>query len=116
MLGISYKAAWFMCHRVREGATILPQLRGIVEAERPTTGYPDHADTLYSTNAGSRDRAGSTAGALSLSRPIQNKTTIRGMVERGGAVVSQVIPKTTVEHVKPIMTRKLSIKDGSGHG
>ena len=33
------------------------------------------------------------------------------MVERGGAVVSQVIPKTTVEHVKPIMTRKLSIKD-----
>ena len=31
------------------------------------------------------------------------------MVERGGAVVSTVIPKATTEHVKPIMTKMINV-------
>ena len=41
--------------------------------------------------------------------PYQEKTTVLGMVERGGAVVSTVIPKATTEHVKPIMTKMINV-------
>ena len=43
--------------------------------------------------------------------PYQDKTTVLGMVERGGSVVSAVIPKTTIEHVKPVMTRMINVND-----
>ena len=41
--------------------------------------------------------------------PYQEKTTVLGMVERGGAVVSTVIPKATTEHVKPVMTKMINV-------
>ena len=41
--------------------------------------------------------------------PYQEKTTVLGMVERGGAVVSTVIPKATTEHVKPVMIKMINV-------
>ncbi len=43
--------------------------------------------------------------------PYQDKTTVLGMVERGGPVVSAVVPRATVEHVKPVMTKMINVDD-----
>ena len=43
--------------------------------------------------------------------PYQEKTTVLGMVERGGSVVSTVIPRATVDHVKPVMTKMINVKE-----
>ena len=113
LLEISYKAAWFMCHRIREGAkTVLPPLRGIVEADETyigsktqRRGHPvQHERRRDEIEQGLRPKPPRRA-------PYQNKTTVLGLVERGGAVVSQVIPKTSGEHVKPFVTKRLALKD-----
>ena len=112
LLGISYKAAWFMCHRVRESTkTVLPPLRGIVEADetyigaRRRRGHRVHHERRQDEiEQGLRPKPVGKP-------PYQNKTTVLGLVERGGAVISQVIPKTTGEQVKPVMIKRLALKD-----
>jgi transposase-like protein len=90
MLGISYKAAWFMAHRLRYAMADGPLaelLKGIVEADE--------------TYLGGRRRIGPTnkedRAKLAVGRPgpLDKKLTpVVGMVERGGRV--RVIPVARV--------------------
>ena len=111
MLGITYKSAWFMCHRIREATKRdgFPQLAGVVEADetymgaRTKRGHKVHHERIRDEiEMGIRPEPPKKA-------PYQEKTTVLGMVERGGAVVSTVIPKATTEHVKPVMTKMINV-------
>src|SRR5439155_9210836 len=72
MLGVSYKTAWYLCHRIRSAMVDLsPEpLSGIVEADETYTGS---AQEWFGRRLPGRATGG-------------NKAAIIGAVERGGQV------------------------------
>jgi transposase-like protein len=79
MLGVSYKTAWYLCHRIRAAMKddSGELLRGIVEADETyvggkLTGFANRREAAR----GRRD----------------NKTIVLGAVERGGKVRFRVVP------------------------
>jgi transposase-like protein len=86
-LGVSYKTAWYLCHRIR--AAMVDEsgdmLHGIVEADETyvggkTGGYRDQKEAA-------RHRR-------------DNKTVVLGAVERGGRVRLRVAPDASSDSVK----------------
>ena len=98
MLGVTYKTAWFMSHRIREGlkpAKGTPPLGGegkIVEADETFIGKKD----------GMRKRDG--AGGY------QHKRAIMSLVERGGKIRSFKIGKASRDDMLPIMLKNINRK------
>jgi transposase-like protein len=91
MLGITYKSAWFMAHRLRyammEGP-LAELMTGVIEADE--------------TYVGARRKRGSKRG-----RPGQDshKTPVVALVERGtGRVKAQTMPRVTSENLKKMIT------------
>jgi transposase-like protein len=89
MLGVSYKTAWFLCHRIRaamheENAAML---HGIVEADE--------------TYVGGKLRKGKhDTKREALQHRLDNKTVVLGAVERGGRVHLRVAPDSSSESIK----------------
>jgi transposase-like protein len=97
-LGISYKAAWFMCHRVREAMTdIDPNANGgplggagrVVEADETVVGGK-------SKNRAYRDPA--------------PKKAVATLVERGGRVRSKHVANINAETLRPFIVKNASRK------
>jgi transposase-like protein len=87
MLGVSYKTAWYLCHRIRaamrdEGAELL---NGIVEADETYIG--GKARGFSSKREAARHR-------------FDNKAIVVGAVQRGGQVRLKLIPDTRSETIK----------------
>lgn len=85
-LGITYKSAWFMAHRIRlvmERPPLSDKLSGIVEADE--------------TYVGGKAKGKRGRGAL-------NKTPVVTLVERDGAARSKVMKKVTAENVGALLT------------
>lgn len=85
MLGITYKTAWFMAHRIRYAITQPPladKLKGIVEADETYVGGKSH---------GKRGR-----GA-------EKKTPVFSLVERNGRIKSQPVEDVTWKRLKTIV-------------
>lgn len=83
MLGITYKSAWFMAHRLRYAMTQTPlveKLGGIVEADE--------------TYIGGRVKSGKRG------RNISNKVAVVALVERGGRVRAFPMARVTAENVR----------------
>jgi transposase-like protein len=85
MLGVSYKTAWYLCHRIRaamkeEGGDLLS---GIVEADETYLGGKSHT---RNREEAAKNRYGS-------------KTVVMGAVERGGEVRLRVAPNMKQETV-----------------
>ena len=107
MLGITYKSAWFMAHRIREAMKQSPmatKLSGVIEADE--------------TYVGGKAKGKRGRGAA-------NKTPVVALVQREGKVRSSVIERLTgenlkgyvkdnVEAVSTIMTDELSSYKGLG--
>jgi len=74
MLGITYKSAWFMCHRIRFAMQkpAPKRMRGIIEADETYIG-------------GKARRVGQFTGQ-------ENKTPVVSLVQRNGNVRSFVVP------------------------
>lgn len=90
MLGVSYKSAWFMAHRVRHAMSRPPlsrKLRGIVEADETYVG---------GKGKGKRGRGSIT------------KTPVFSLVERNGVVRSQPIADVKSSTLKEIMLMNVS--------
>lgn len=95
MLGVSYKTAWFLCHRIRaamkdEGADLLT---GIVEADETYVGGK-------ATGFGSKQEAARHRR--------DNKTVVLGAVQRGGNVRLRVAFDASSESVKGFLTDVVS--------
>lgn len=90
MLGVTYKSAWFMAHRLRYAMTqppLVEKLRGIVEADE--------------TYIGGRVKAGKKGFNRS------NKTAVVALVERGGRVRAFPMPRITAEDVRTVIVENV---------
>lgn len=92
MLGLAYKSAWFMCHRIRYAMSrppLVDKLSGIVEAD----------ETLI----GGKPRAGDVKSRKDARMWAERKPKVLSLVERGGDVRSMVIPRVTAENLRGIL-------------
>ncbi len=104
-LGVTYKTAWFMTHRIREAMTdtTTDQLGG------PGSSGIVEADEMY---------LGRTRGKGQGSH-IKAKQPVVALVERKGRVRAFHVPKVTVENIKPILESQIHkdarlMTDGAG--
>jgi transposase-like protein len=87
-IGVTYKTAWFMFHRIRHAMDQSPfqdRLSGIVEIDETFVG--GKARNMHKAD---RQRKGMSKGGGSV-----DKAIVLGMVERGGSVRTEVVPNTT---------------------
>ena len=101
MLGVTYKTAWFMAHRIREAMKIDPAKSGplggegkIVEADETYHGHVDDKSRGKTTIRGKRGLAG--------------KRPIVSLVERGGSVRSFYAGIATKETVSKIIRENVA--------
>lgn len=92
MLGVSYKTAWYLCHRIR---STMPQesaelLHGIVEADETYIGGKKRTPSNLTRGQRSRQR-------------FDNKTVVLGAVERGGKVRLRVAPNAEGATIKDFL-------------
>jgi len=78
-LGVTYKTAWRMCHMIRI-------YMGDVDGSGPIGGEGECVE-IDETFIGGRMERGQRGG-----NPAEGKATVFGMVERGGDVVTHVVP------------------------
>jgi transposase-like protein len=86
MMGITYKSAWFMAHRIRHAMqenTFPDKLGGIVEADE--------------TYVGGKKKGGSLKEAW------QAKSPVFSLLQRGGRVRSFAMPRVTGKNLKQII-------------
>ena len=103
MLGITYKSAWFMCHRLREAMAPLAGSFGPLGGE----GKIVETDTTFiggkekNKHLGKR-KAGNIGG--------MGKQIVHSLVERGGKAVSHHIPSVNGQTLRPILVTQVSRK------
>lgn len=103
MLGISYKSAWFMCHRIREAMTDpnAGPLGGegkIVEADETYHGKAENAAAVVK-----RYTKGGKSGP-------GGKRPIVALVERDGAARAFHMPKVTAKNVGEVLAKHADAK------
>lgn len=112
-LGITYKSAWFMCHRVREAMTEkgFDLLSGTIEADetyihpRTRRGHKVwHEKVKDEIEMGLRPQPEKKA-------PYQDNPTVFGILERNGRVRTMKVPATTSAVLKPIMGRMIDMRN-----
>jgi transposase-like protein len=112
-LDITYKSAWFMCHRVREamsGNGAFQRLSGVIEADE-TYLYPKrqrgskahHEQIKDEIEMGLRPRPPRKG-------PYEGKTVVFGMVERGGQARTIKVPEATGRTLRPIMLKAIDLE------
>jgi transposase-like protein len=87
-IGMTYKTAWYVCHRIREAMSEEPgtKLGG--------NGITVEIDETYI--GGIKRHTGPSAAK-------ESKTMVLGMAERGGRIHLQIIPNRTYKALKPIV-------------
>jgi len=104
MLGVTYKSAWFMAHRIREAMTDpTPSPLGgegkIVEADETYLGKAENAAAVvkrrYAPTKGGKVGPG-------------GKRPIVALVERGGEVRAFHMPKVTADNIRDALVRHAS--------
>src|SRR6185437_12688034 len=90
MLGVTYKSAWFMAHRIRYAMSqppLVDKLRGIVEADE--------------TYVGAKRKKGAKRGRPGVD---SHKVPVIAVLERGGRVRSRVVERVTQENLRQAIT------------
>jgi transposase-like protein len=97
MLGVTYKTAWFMAHRIRyamEQPPFTRQLEGVVEADETYVGGKER-------NRKRQDKQRKTGRGT-------NKTPVVALVERGGEVRSFRMANVTGAEIKGAIRRNVA--------
>ncbi len=106
MLGVTYKTAWFMSHRIREAMKELnPTPMGgegkIIEADETYYGKLE-TRRVRNKHLPPPTKKGKGGGAY--------KRAIFGLVERGGVVRTFLIPRASAKAVRDVMVKHVSRK------
>jgi transposase-like protein len=91
-IGVSYKTAWYLCHRIRQA---------MQEPETQILGGEGVVIELDETLLGGRIAGGHVQGARA------NKVYVVGIAERGGRVHMQTVKKANSETIKKILADKV---------
>jgi len=112
-LDITYKSAWFMCHRVREAMRdkgVLAPLSGTIEADetflypKRRRGNPAHHELVKDEiEMGLRPTPKRKS-------PYEGKTVVFGMVERGGRARTIKVSEATGRTLRPIMLDAIDLE------
>ncbi|MFM5907289.1 MAG: IS1595 family transposase, partial [Novosphingobium sp.] len=86
-LGVTYKTAWRMCHEIRK-------YMGQVDGQSPLGGEGLEVEIDETLIGGKRPGKGK-------GRHLENKTVVLGMVQRGGDVVTKIVPNVRRETLLP---------------
>lgn len=100
-LEVTYKSAWFMCHRIREMmADKHPTLlMGIVEADETYVGGKPRGHMEHSTlTRGER-----------MKKSWDRKTPVFGIMERGGRVRTQAVPQINKAKAQTILNANIDL-------
>jgi len=105
MLGVTYKTAWFMTHRIREA------MKGSVSGPLGGEGQTVEADETFFGNKKSKPKDTFTHGVgWEGARGWDHKRAIVSLVERGGRVISFHVPNLTNKTVRPLIVKHASRK------
>jgi transposase-like protein len=88
MLGVTYKTAWFMAHRIREG------MRPVDVEPMGGSGKTVEADETY---------VGGKAKNRAYAKTLPKHEAVMSLVERGGKVRSRHVADVTAKTLKPIL-------------
>ena len=101
MLGLGYRAAWFMCHRIRHAMEEKPtsKMSGTVEADETFIGGKRRSGS-QSVKRGERPK-----DRLS---PVANKAPVVALVQRNGRVRSIHMEKVTAKELKPFLMEHIA--------
>jgi len=110
MLGLPYKTAWFMAHRIREG------MRELNSAPMGGAGKTAEADETF---VGGREKNKHAWRRDPKNLGGAGKEPVFSVVERGGKVRSQHVPDVTAKTLRPILEAQLDkgsflMTDGEG--
>ncbi len=94
-LGVSYKTAWYLCHRIRWAMGLVERgpLSGVVEADETYIG---------GKRTGFRDRREAARGRM------DNKTVVLGAIERGGKLRVRAVADAKGKTVKGFLKDSVS--------
>lgn len=102
MLGITYKSAWFMTHRIRYAMTqesfFNPPLSGTVEVDETYIGGKLRAGSRPKPGQRPKDYPSTTS----------NKAAVVALVQRGGNVHSRHVAKVTADNLRPIINEVIA--------
>jgi len=101
MLGVTYKTAWFMAHRIREAMydEIAGPLGGsgkVVEAD----------ETYWGSEGGSKANAAKADGRKN-GRALKDSNKVVALVERGGKVRAFHVPSVTGQNLKMVLQSQI---------
>jgi transposase-like protein len=102
MLGVTYKSAWFMAHRIRYAMTQEPlssKLSGVVEIDETYVGGRLRTGP-HATRPGERPK--DHPGVNS------NKAIVVSVLQRGGRVQSRHIDKVTSKNLRPMIEQMIA--------
>ena len=107
MLGVTYKTAWFMCHRIREAMTdnTPPPMGGSDKTVEADETYFGNKVSLKKKRA--MKRAGTGKGTKGGFGGVSNKYTVVSLVERGGNVRSFHVDRGTRANIREILVRNV---------
>jgi transposase-like protein len=106
MLGVTYKSAWFMVHRLRYAATQDPlaaQLTGIIEVDetyiggRKTSKVRKQLSRVVKPGERPKD----------IPSAVDNKQAVVSMVQRNGDVRSHHVLRVTANNLRPILNHNI---------
>lgn len=95
VLGVTYKTAWFMTHRLREAMAPHPELLSAL-------GGKDKFVEVDETFVGGK------AANRAYAKELPQKEAVMALVERGGKVRSRHIPNVTATTLKPILIESIA--------
>lgn len=93
-LGVTYKTAWRMCDQIRKYMTAL-------DGFEPIGGEGKEVEIDETIIGGARPRSGH-------GRHLEGKTVVLGMVERGGEIVTHIVPNVKRSTLLPKITEAVA--------
>lgn len=117
MLGVTYKSAWFLAHRIRYAMTQEPlssKLDGVVEIDEAYIGGRRRQKNNPANSPRKSDAEAGVPGATARSRklkgrsPFRDKEPVLSLVQRGGNVRSFHMPRVTQENLRPVLDEYLA--------
>ena len=100
MLGVTYKTAWFMCHRIREAMAPHPSTK------EPMGGRGKRVE-MDETFIGGKERNKHANKRVKNPRGMEGKERVFALVERGGKVRSHHVPEVTARNLRTIVINQV---------